>query len=49
MIMTRNEMIAEPLYEAPAIDVLNMQNEGILCASTQEFDDETDATNLFGW
>ena len=33
---------AEPQYEAPAVAVLNMQNEGILCASTQEFDDEVD-------
>lgn len=31
---------AEPQYEAPAVAVLNMQNDGILCASTQEFDDE---------
>lgn len=47
--MKRNEMIAEPRYEAPAINLLNLQNEGILCASTQEFDDETDATGLFAW
>lgn len=33
---------AEPQYEAPAVAVLNMQNEGILCASTQEYDDELD-------
>lgn len=31
---------AEPQYEAPAVAVLNMQNEGILCASTQEFEEE---------
>ena len=38
---------AEPQYEAPAVAVLNMQNEGILCASTQKF--EEDDSVLFGW
>ena len=33
---------AEPQYEAPAVAVLNMQNEGVLCASTEEFEDELD-------
>lgn len=33
---------AEPRYEAPAVAVLSMKNEGVLCASTQEFDDEID-------
>ncbi len=31
---------AEPQYEAPAVAVLKMQNEGVLCASTEEFEDE---------
>ena len=33
---------AEPQYEAPAVAVLEIQNEGVLCASTQEFEEETD-------
>ena len=39
---------AEPQYEAPAVAVLKMQNEGVLCASTQEFEEDDD-TVLFGW
>jgi len=39
---------AEPQYEAPAVAVLNMQNEGVLCASTQMFEEDDD-TVLFGW
>lgn len=39
---------AEPQYEAPAVAVLNMQNEGVLCASTEEFVEDT-KTELFGW
>lgn len=38
---------AEPQYEAPAVAVLNVKNEGILCASTQAF--EEDNTGLFEW
>ncbi len=33
---------AEPQYEAPAVAVLEIQNEGVLCASAQEFEEETD-------
>ena len=36
-------------YEAPAISVFSIENEGVLCASTQDFDDETDASGLFNW
>ena len=39
---------AEPQYEAPAVAVLNMQNDGILCASTEAFEEDT-TTELFGW
>ena len=34
---------AEPRYEAPAAAVLEIENEGAICAaSTQEFGDELD-------
>lgn len=42
MIDNTLKSTAEPQYEAPAVAVLNMQNEGVLCASTQEFAEETD-------
>ena len=40
MIDNTLKSTAEPQYEAPAVAVLNMQNEGVLCASTEEFADE---------
>ena len=36
-------------YVSPTIDVFCLENEGYLCASTQDFDDETDASGLFNW
>ena len=37
-------------YEAPAISVLEIENEGAVCvASNEAFDDETGADEIFGW
>ena len=35
-------------YETPTRSLFEIENEGILCASTQEFEEDTD-TVLFGW
>ena len=29
-------------YETPTLSLFEIENEGILCASTQEYDDELD-------
>lgn len=45
MIMNRNIFVrsGESLYEAPAVAVLDIENEGAICsASTQYFEEETD-------
>jgi len=49
MIDNTLKSTAEPQYEAPAVAVLNMQNEGVLCASTQMFEEDDENTVLFGW
>lgn len=37
-------------YEAPAISVFILENEGAVCAASNEaFDDETGADEIFGW
>lgn len=42
MNMNKLLVMEGAFYEAPAISVFILENEGALCASTQEFDDEVD-------
>lgn len=48
MITKTIKSAAEPRYEAPAVAVLEVRNEGVICASTQMFEEDND-TVLFGW
>lgn len=50
MIKNNFKSAAEPRYEAPAVAVLEIENENAICAaSAQEFGDETDASDLLDW
>lgn len=36
-------------YESPVSEVFTVHTEGVLCASTQMFEEENDVSKLFGW
>ena len=48
MIKNTFKSSAEPRYEAPAVAVFIIENEGVLCSSTEEFEKEFDWSDWWG-
>lgn len=48
-MITKRDFMTGIRYESPVAEVFTVRTEGVLCASTQMFDEETDVASLFGW
>ena len=48
-MITKDYFKAGTRYESPVSEVFTVHTEGVLCASTQMFEEETDVASLFGW
>lgn len=47
-MITKDYFKAGTRYESPVSEVFSMHTEGVLCASTQFFNDETDWSSMWG-